>query len=108
MVFQRNYCIRISVINYIQLLINRNETSKQTDDMDRKQSIQIVDDEISEIETNQDDLRAKITTPKNVDVNQSRSHDNIFHLLYFLARYLVVFTSYFLCVIAVLYGIGSL
>ena len=35
-------------------------------------------------------------------------HDNIFYVLYFFGRYLVLFTSLFLCIISSLYGIGGL
>ena len=36
------------------------------------------------------------------------TYDSIYYLLYFIGRYSVVITSYFLCVIASLYAIGSL
>ena len=36
------------------------------------------------------------------------TYDSIYYILYFIGRYLVVFTSYFLCVIASLYATGTL
>lgn len=36
------------------------------------------------------------------------SYDSIYYGLYFIGRYLVVLLSYFLCMIACLYGTGSL
>lgn len=36
------------------------------------------------------------------------NYDTIFYLLYFIGRYLVLLTSYFLCTICILYAIGSI
>ena len=41
------------------------------------------------------------------DINYD-AYDSIYYVLYFVGRYLVVLTSYFLCIIASLYAIGSL
>ena len=35
-------------------------------------------------------------------------HDGTLYVLYFIGRYLVVLTSYFLCIISLLYAIGNL